>query len=124
MRDTDIQKIRSVLGLDSTASTALEAFQNNTLRPVLKLQHDLLKAIFRHQIVLRKNSFFALNAAKQAIYVEETVKNDTKFKNRLVGLVIGHFTLEEYQFFQDNETELTRRLTQLLIQRLQSMSFD
>jgi hypothetical protein len=124
MRDIDIQKIRPVLGLDSSASTAIEAFQNNTLRPVLKLQHDLLQSVFTHQMVLRKSSFFALNVAKRAIHIEETVKNDLKFKNRLVGLIVGHFTLEEYQFFQENETELTRRLTQLLIQRLKSMSFE
>ena len=36
------------------AATADERFQNTALRPVLKLQHDLLLAVFRHYLTKRK----------------------------------------------------------------------
>lgn len=123
MRDTNIKDIRPALALDSTQSTPIEAFQNKTLRPILKLQNDLLFDVFKHYIFLRKNVFSELKQEKRKIYIEEAIKTDLKFKNRLMGIIIGHFALEEYRFFQDNETELTRRLTQLLIQRIQSMEF-
>lgn len=41
-----------------------------------------------------------------------------KLKNRLLGIVMGQFTIEEYAFFAKNEAELTRRTTDLLVQRL------
>jgi hypothetical protein len=43
-----------------------------------------------------------------------------KLKNRLLGILIGHFTADEFVFFSQNEAELTRRMTDLLVQRLQS----
>ena len=124
MRDENILKIRPILDLDTTESTPIEKFQNETLRPILKLQHDLLFTVFKQYIVFRKNAFLSLKKDKKEAYIHDTIKTDLKFKNRLLGLIIGHFTIEENLFFQDNETELTRRMTQLLIQRLQSMAFS
>ena len=53
-------------------------------------------------------------------FIAQTVKSDMKLKNKLLGTLIGHFTLAEFAFFADNENELTRRMTDLLVQRLMS----
>ena len=37
-----------------------------------------------------------------------------------MGVVMGHFTAAEFAIFSNNEAELTRRLTTLLVQRLQT----
>ncbi len=103
---------------DNNHSLNIEIFQNQTLRPILKLQHDLLIAIFRHNINVRKNAFHSLPEKSRAEYIVNTLRTDLKFKNRLIGTIIGHFTLEEYSFFENNESELTRRMTDFLIQRL------
>jgi hypothetical protein len=125
MRDKKIIELRPELPNvtlpiieDSNSILSIEVFQNQTLRPILKLQHDLLIAIFKHQIMVRKNAFYNLPEKSRSEYISHTLKNDLKFKNRLIGVIIGHFTLEEYSFFENNEAELTRRITDLLIQRL------
>ena len=121
MRDTQLTELRPHLPLSTEGSTAIEAFQNTTLRPILKLQHDLLVTVFKHYIIFRKNAFDQLPQRDQPQYIENSIKTDLKFKNRLVGIIIGHFTLEEYAFFQEHETELVRRTTDLIVQRLQSV---
>ncbi|MDZ7878479.1 MAG: hypothetical protein U5L45_12445 [Saprospiraceae bacterium] len=124
MREENIIKLRPVIELNTAESMPIETFQNTTLRPILKLQHDLLFQVFRHYITSRKNAFLDLKTGKRAVYIHDTLKADLKFKNRLLGIIIGHFTVEEYAFFQENETELVRRITELLIKRLQSMAFS
>ena len=38
-----------------------EQFQNNTLRPIAKLQNDLLVAVFRNYVRKHKNVFYDLS---------------------------------------------------------------
>lgn len=104
--------------VESDTSEA-EAFQNKTLRPILKFQHELLIAIFRQYIVKRKNVFPKLSRQQQEAYIEQAVRKDLKFKNLLLGTIIGHFTVEEWEIFQEQENELSRRISSMLVQRLQ-----
>jgi hypothetical protein len=120
MRDTELIQMRPTIPLSIEDSTPIETFQNMTLRPILKLQHELLVAVFKHYIIFRKNAFNQVPKKDKPAYIENSIKTDLKFKNRLVGIIIGHFTLEEYAFFQEHETEIVRRTTDLIIQRLQS----
>jgi hypothetical protein len=120
MRDIEIIALRPQLPLDNTQATPIEAFQNETLRPILKLQHALIIAIFKDYITLRKNSFFQMIEPQKMLFIENAIKTDVKFKNRLLGIVIGHFTEAEYQFFKEHDSELTRRITDLIVQRVQS----
>lgn len=46
--------------------TADERFQNETLRPVAKLQDELLVATFRNYVTKHKNAFYELNLEKKA----------------------------------------------------------
>lgn len=122
MRDTDLIALRPLIPtiIDKNAVSPAELFQNRTLRPILKLQNDLLDAIFRRYIVKRKNTFHKLNAPKKIEYIENSIRRDLKLKNLLVGVITGHFTLEEWSLFIADEGELTKRMTNLLVQRLTS----
>lgn len=105
---------------ETAATNTAEQFQNQTLRPILKFQNELLLQVFRAYTVQRKNVFHQLSHPKKLDYMEHSIRKDLKFKNRLLGLIIGHFISEEYTAFLKEEKELTRRLTNLLVQRLQS----
>ena len=83
--------------------SVLEQFQNTTLRPILKLQNDLLVAIFRQYIVVRKGQFYALSEKEQIQYIEQVVKKDMKFKHYLEGIISAYFTLDEYQIFLSHD---------------------
>ena len=84
------------------------------------MQNDLLDAIFKNYIIKRKGVFHKLGEPKRVEYIENSIRKDLKFKNLLVGVITGHFTLEEWTRFIADERELTKRTTNLLVQRLTS----
>lgn len=120
-RDEQVVKIRPTIPhIMERTSTTTECFQNKTLRPILKMQNELFIVIFKWYIIKRKNVFSTLKKRQQIDYIAQSLKKDLKFKNRLVGVVIGQFTIVELQAFHAEEGELTRRITTMLIERLQS----
>lgn len=123
-RDEALLALRPQVDSEATDMTAAEQFQNETLRPLLKLQNDLVLTVFRDYLTKRKNTFAQMATNDQLIYIDHTVRQDQKFKNLLVGLVLGHFTADEWLAFRNDEAELTRRLVTLLIQRVQHQLTD
>ncbi|MBU2929043.1 glyoxalase [Winogradskyella psychrotolerans] len=99
-------------------TSADEAFQNKTLRPIIKLQHDLLIAVFNNYIVKHKNVFFDLNLDQQLNYISNAIQKDIKFRNSLKGMVIGQFTVEEYERYIQNSSALNKRMMNIVKERL------
>ena len=97
-----------------------EAFQNDTLRPILKQQDALLRVVFVHYLEKRKVRPEQLPAAKRSEKIKELVTRDNRLRGLLFGMVVGHFTPEEAQYYVDNESGVNRRLTNLLVERLNS----
>ncbi len=100
--------------------TADECFQNCTLRPVTKLQNDLLLAAFRNYVVKHKNVFYDLNLEKRLDYIENAIHKDMKFRNSLKGIIIGQFTLEEFDIYIQNSSALNKRMMDIVKERLKS----
>ena len=97
-----------------------EKFQNATLRPVIKLQDELLVAAFRNYVNKHKNSFYELNLDKRLQYIENAVQKDIKFRNSLKGMIIGQFTIAEYETYIQNSSALNKRMMNIVKERLQS----
>ena len=116
----DKTSIRPTLTFEKEAESEFEIFQNEVLRPVLKFQNDLLTEIFKNYCNKRKSTFYKLSDKEKMIYIDQAVRRDMKFKHYLEGIITGLFTVEEYNTFMENEEELTKRIINLLIQRLQS----
>ena len=114
------QIIRPILTIEIEAQTEIEKFQNEILRPILKMQNDLLVQIFKHYCEKRKGVFNKLSGKDKSIYIEQAIKKDMKFKHYLEGIITGMFTLEEYDSFMKNEDELTKRIVNMLVQRVQN----
>ena len=121
--DEQLLQLRPDLGLDLSTSKGEERFQNETLRPMLKWQHLLLRTLFEHYIQKRKGVYFALPKASRPAWVADSIRSDQRFRNLLAGTVIGQFTEAELRFFNEHETECMRRLVALTIERLQSETF-
>lgn len=100
--------------------SADERFQNETLRPIAKLQNDLMIAVFRNYIKKHKNKFYELKLDRRMVYIENAIQKDIKFRNSLKGLIIGQFTLEEYERYIQNSSALNKRMMNLVRERLQS----
>ncbi|MBT8235161.1 MAG: glyoxalase [Bacteroidia bacterium] len=98
--------------------TAEERFQNTTLRPILQTQNNLLLAVFRHYIGKHKNAYFALGSEAREGYIENAIQKDIKFRNALKGMIIGQFTLEEYEGYKQHSSALNKRMMQMVINRI------
>ena len=107
----------SVTSINDKMSTD-ERFQNLVLRPVIKLQHDLLVEAFRNYIVKHKNVFCDLSLEKRIVYIEKAIQKDMKFRNSLKGMIIGLFTVEEYRLYIKNSSALNKRMMNLVKDRL------
>jgi len=103
-----------------------EYFQNAVLRPILKLQNDLFISVFKNYIKKHKNVFYELSLEKKQRYIEHAIQKDIKFRNSLKGIIIGMFTVEEYETYTMNSSALNKRMMNLLIVRLkdQLLLFD
>ena len=125
-RDKHLKDLRPAIPtITEEAITSMEEqFQNKTLRPILKFQNPLLLKIFHQYILKRKGKFYQLSAEKKIEYIQTNIRNDLKFRNLLAGLVIGQFTLTEFDTYQSNKSELNRRIMSLIIQRLQDQSHE
>ena len=95
-----------------------ERFQNQTLRPIIKFQNDLLLAAFRNYTAKHKNTFYELELEKRLEYIENAIQKDIKFRNSLKGMIIGQFTIEEYQDYILNSSALNKRMMNMVIARL------
>ena len=119
-RDSNLIDIRPIIktALFNSNMSFDEQFQNATLRPVIKLQNDLLLAVFKNYIVKRKNVFYELSTEKQIDYIDHAIHKDMKFRNSVKGMIIGQFTIDEYVDYIKNSSALNKRMMNIVMQRL------
>lgn len=118
------QKLQSIRPIIASAKimpnmSEDERFQNETLRPILKLQNDLLLASFQNYINKMKNSFYELKIEKRIDYIAKSIQKDIKFRNSLKGMIIGQFTVEEYDIYIKNSSALNKRMMNMVVKRIQ-----
>jgi len=121
-RDSLLLRMRPEIPSAKITSTmsADECFQNKTLRPVAKLQNDLLLAVFRNYAAKHKNVFYDLTIEKRLDYIENAIHKDMKFRNSLKGIIIGQFTLKEFDVYIQNSSALNKRMMDIVKERLKS----
>lgn len=117
-RDKGVLTLRGGAIGEIQNSSEEERFQNQTLRPILKLQNDLFVASFRNYIRKHKNEFHLLNVEKKLIYIENALQKDIKYRNALKGMIMAWFTQEEFERYIQNSSNLNKRMMNLLIERL------
>lgn len=120
-RDTFLKNFRGqTIGSVNAQSSSDESFQNEVLRPILKLQNDLFIAVFINYIVKNKTDFYSLSVEKKLSLIENSIQKDIKFRNALKGVIIGLFTIDEYAKYINNSSSLNKRMMGMLIERLKS----
>ena len=120
-RDTFLKEFRGeTLGTVSAQSSPDELFQNQTIRPILKLQNDLFVAVFLNYVNKNKADFYTYSVERKLQTIENSIQKDIKFRNSLKGIVMALFTTEEYETYIQNSSSLNKRMMNLLIERLKS----
>ncbi|MCU0446676.1 MAG: glyoxalase [Microscillaceae bacterium] len=117
-RDSQIAGIRPQLLLNTLDNQAIEQFQNETLRPILKFQNDLLVHIFESYCQKHQLHWAKLNPTAQRQCLQSILQKDQNLRSLYLGTIVGMFTLTEHQFYAQNQAELSKRLIKMLVQRL------
>jgi hypothetical protein len=119
-RSTAVKSLRpelpSAIKVADTSET--ELFQNEVLRPILKFQNEVLKAIFIANLKKREVDFTKMNLNGRIEYVTNVIQKDLGLRNVLIGIVVGLFTAEEVEPYYEHETEYRRRISKMIIDRL------
>jgi hypothetical protein len=117
--ETSRKDLRPQIATDKEAFHPMEQFQNDVLRPILKMQNDLILSIYRHFLHKRKVPFNGMSREKRADWIRTSISKDNRLRGIMLGLVVGQFVEDELAFFLGNEGEVRRRITELISQRLQ-----
>jgi hypothetical protein len=106
-RDDALTAIRPVLDLDCSGCLALEDFQNEVLRPILKFQNV---AIVSLAVALR-------NRQDPPMGMRDALR-DSSLRDKLIGIVIGHLTSDELDFYLAHQKDLNRRIVGMVTERI------
>ena len=114
------KKVRPVLkNLINLNTSDLERFQNEVIRPIIKMQNNLLTVFFKNYLRNRKIEFDRLKPEDQENKVKTILTKDINFKNILIGSIVGHFDENEIKIYLKSASELNKRIIQIVMQRLQ-----
>ena len=120
-RDTFLNQFRGqAIGAVTANSTTEESFQNEVLRPILKLQNDLFIASFISYIEKNKVGFSSKTIEAKLAVIDNAIQKDSKFRNAMKGIVVGLFTTEEYNYYSKNTSAVDKRMMSMLMERLKS----
>ena len=101
-------------------STDEEKFQTLTLRPILKLQNDLLLGLFKNHITESKIMYYSLSPENKVLFIENSLQKNIVLKNKLIGVTLGMLTIEELAVYSADTNLYNKRIMSLLIERIRS----
>ena len=112
-------KIRPVLNnLINSNTSNIERFQNEIIRPIIKMQNNFLVVFFEDYLKNRKIEFYILKYEDQENKINTILTKDIKFKNILLGSIVGHFDENEIKVYLKSTSEFNKRVIQMIKQRL------
>jgi len=111
-----------IIGINTMLNMSIEEdFQNSTLRPIIKLQHELLLVYIKEYLISNKKRFKEISNLKKIEILTLIFKNDNSLKTELNGIIIGHFTTDEFFIYCTNKTEYNKRILAMIRQRITSV---
>lgn len=115
-------KERPIVNIDNNPEIHLEneLFQNKVLRPILKMQHDIILKLFFNHINNLGIIWKDLKKSKKNQCVENQLSKNIQFKNLVIGIIIGQFNELEMNKYLLNSREYNKRILQMTIQRIVS----
>ncbi len=122
-RDINIKKIRPSLLIGETDKKPIELYQNVTLRPILKLQHEFTLSLLENHKNFKSNSLNFSTRQEYESYITKFIQSNIDFKNQIIGATIGLCTKEELNFYLEHRKELNKRIITMQSQRFVDTEF-
>ncbi len=95
-----------------------EIFQNDTIRPIIKMKHDLFIEYLRDYLKTKKNPLSGLSKEKQVNYLESVFRQDSNFRSELRGVVLGQLTVAEYLQYITIKNQSNKRMINIIAKRM------
>lgn len=115
---TDLREKLNIPILDTTNEA--ESFQNQILRPILKLQNGIFLMLFR-EYALRKNSDFdGMKMEQKLNFTDQSLQKDHALRNIFIGMTIGMLTQEEMKLYLSDTRSFNKRIIAMLTERIKS----
>jgi hypothetical protein len=119
MDRTELIELRPlVAGASTENSKPIETFQNEALRPVIKMQHEIIISSIGSNEQFKQ--FLVKKGARIDFHnrIHNYISKQQDIKNQLIGMVLGMLTLQEFDFYHQHQNELNKRITQMISQRI------
>ena len=95
-----------------------ELFQNMVLRPVIKMQHDVLILRVKSYFSSKRVMFNVMDKKKRTLAIEKAFLGDNAFKKEIQGMVLGQLDTTEYQRYLKYERTMNKRIIQMVRNRM------
>ena len=95
-----------------------ELFQNMVLRPVIKMQHDVLILRVKSYFISKRVMFNVMDKKKRTLAIEQAFLGDNAFKKEIQGMILGQLDTTEYQRYLQNERTMNKRIIQMVRNRM------
>lgn len=118
-RDTALLALRPTVAADlpTEPEATVGDFQHRTLRPVLKLQNEVLLRAVAGFLRDHHVPFAAALPELQTRQLTELLSRNVKLRYTIIGLITALFTEAEAAFYDQHRAELNRRLLELAQRR-------
>ena len=101
-----------------------ELFQNMVLRPVIKMQHDLLIMRVKSHFSSKRVLFNVMDNKKRTEAIIQAFQNDHNLKKEIQGMIIGQLTVLEFHQYLKIERSLNKRIVQMVRNRMIDSLFE
>ncbi len=105
---------------DTTSET--ELFQNQTLRPVLKLQNEIYLMLFKDYALRKTSDFDTLKKEQKLNFIDQSLQKDNALRNIFIGITVGMLTPEEIKIYLSDTKAFNKRIITILTERIKSQS--
>jgi hypothetical protein len=123
-RDEIVSTFRSTVFTNNTEGTSeIEVFQNDVLRPILKFQHPSLIALFTNELILQKQLKKTTTLEEYTSVIQDFISKDAKFRQLLIGVVIGLFNQVELEFYFKEKKESNKRIITMIVKRFTDTTY-
>ena len=95
-----------------------ELFQNMVLRPVIKMQHDVLILRVKTYFTSKRVMFNVMDKKKRTLAIEQAFLGDNAFKKEIQGMILGQLNVDEFQGYLKNERSMNKRIIQMVRNRM------
>lgn len=115
---TDLRENLSLPIFENSSET--EIFQNQTLRPVLKLQNEIYLVLFRDYAFHKISDFNSLSTEKKTSFIDQSLQKDNALRNTFIGMTIGMLTSDEMEIYLSDTKSYNKRIIAMLSERVKS----